>query len=59
MLNRTVNVKFRKNRCRFKKTAFLNRAKVGRTRTLRLKIKFMGNTVLKAGSVSKTLTIRK
>jgi hypothetical protein len=59
MLNRTVRVKFRNNRCRFKKTAYLSRAKVGRTRTIRLKIRFMGNTVLKAGSVSKTLTIRK
>jgi hypothetical protein len=59
MLNRTVRVKFRNNRCRFKKTAFLDRAKVGRTRRIRLKIRFMGNTVLKAGSVSKTLTIRK
>jgi hypothetical protein len=59
MLNRTVKVKFRKGRCRFAKTVFLKRSKVGKTRKLRLKVRFMGNTVLKAGSRNFTLTIRK
>jgi hypothetical protein len=59
MLNRTVRVKFRKGKCRFAKTAFLKRSKVGKTRTLRLKVRFMGNTVLKAGSKKFTLTIKK
>jgi hypothetical protein len=59
MLNRTVKVKFRNGKCRFAKTVFLKRSKVGKTRRLKLKIRFMGNTVLKAGSVSRTLIIRK
>jgi len=59
MLNRTVRVKLRRGKCRFAKTAYLKRRKVGRTRTLRLKVRFMGNTVLKAGSKRFTLTIRR
>jgi hypothetical protein len=49
----------RRGKCRFAKTVFLKRSKVGKTRTLRLKVRFMGNTVLKAGSRQFTLTIRK
>jgi hypothetical protein len=59
MLNRTVRVKLRRGKCRFAKTVFLRRSKVGKTRRLRLKVRFMGNTVLKAGSRNFTLTIRK
>jgi hypothetical protein len=59
MLNRTVRVKMRRGKCRFAKTVFLKRSKVGKTRRLRLKVRFMGNTVLKAGSRRFTLTIRK
>ena len=59
MLNRTVRVKMRRGKCRFAKTVFLKRSKVGKTRRLRLKVRFMGNTVLKAGSRNFTLTIRK
>jgi hypothetical protein len=59
MLNRTVRVKMRRGKCRFAKTVFLKRSKVGKTRRLRLKVRFMGNTVLKAGSRHFTLTIRK
>jgi hypothetical protein len=59
MLNRTTPVKLKKGKCRFAKTVYLKRSKVGRTRRLKLKIRFLGNQVLKAGSVSKTLTIRK
>ncbi len=59
MLNRTTPVKLKNGKCRFAKTVFLQRSKVGKTRRLKLKIRFLGNQVLKAGSVSKTLTIRK
>jgi hypothetical protein len=59
MLNRTTPVKLKKGKCRFAKTVFLKRSKVGKTRRLKLKIRFLGNQILKAGSVSKTLTIRK
>jgi hypothetical protein len=59
MLNRTVRVKMRRGKCRFAKTVFLKRSKVGKTRRLRLKVRFTGNTVLKAGSRQFTLTIRK
>jgi hypothetical protein len=59
MLNRTARLKFKNGKCRFAKTAFLKRSKVGKTRRLRLKLRFGGNTVLKAGSVTKTLIIRK
>jgi hypothetical protein len=59
MLNRTARLKFRNGKCRFAKTVFLKRSKVGKTRRLRLKLRFGGNTVLKAGSVTKTLIIRK
>jgi hypothetical protein len=59
MLNRTTPVKLKKGKCRFAKTVYLKRSKVGKTRRLKLKIRFLGNQVLKAGSVSKTLTIRK
>ena len=59
MLNRTVRVKLRRGKCRFAKTAYLKRSKVGKTRKLRLKVRFMGNSVLAAGSRRFTLTIRK
>jgi hypothetical protein len=59
MLNRTARVHFKKGRCRFKKTAYLKRRKVGKTRRLALKVRFMGNTVLKAGSKKFTLIVRK
>jgi PKD domain len=51
----------RKNRkCRFGKTMFIKRSKVGRSTTsLRLKVSFAGNAVLKAGSTTKTLVIKK
>jgi len=48
-----------KGSCRFAKTAYLKRSKVGQTRRLRLKVRFMGNTVLRAGSKKFTLTITK
>jgi hypothetical protein len=59
MLNRTVKVKFRNGRCRFAKTVFLKRSKLGKTRRLRLRVRFMGNAVLAAGSRRFTLTIKK
>jgi hypothetical protein len=59
MANRTVKVKFKNGKCRFAKTIFLKRSKVGKTRRLKLRLRFLGNTVLKAGSINKTLIIRK
>ena len=45
--------------CRFGKTVFLRRSKVGSARRLRLKVRFPGNSVLQAGSVTKTLVVRR
>jgi hypothetical protein len=52
-------LKLRNGKCRFGKTVFLARSKVGRNTTrLRLKVTFPGNSILKAGQTTKTLVIR-
>lgn len=52
-------LKIRNGKCRFGKTVFLARSKVGRAARLRLKVRFPGNSVLKAGTVTKTLVVRR
>jgi hypothetical protein len=59
MANRKAKLKFKRGKCRFAKTIFLTRSKVGKTRALRLQVRFRGNAVLKAGSTTKTLVIKK
>jgi hypothetical protein len=60
LATRSAKLKLKRGKCRFGKTIFINRSKVGRTTTrLRLKVSFAGNSVLRAGSTTKTLVIRK
>jgi hypothetical protein len=60
LAKRSAKLKRKKGKCRFGKTIFIKRSKVGRSTTrLRLKVSFRGNAVLKAGSTTKTLVIKK
>jgi hypothetical protein len=60
LATRRAKLKRRNGRCRFGKTIFIKRSKVGRkTTSLRLKLSFRGNAVLAAGSTTKTLVIKK
>jgi PKD domain len=60
LAKRSAKLKRKNGKCRFGKTIFIKRSKVGRTTTrLRLKVSFGGNAVLKAGSTTKTLVIKK
>jgi hypothetical protein len=52
-------LRVRQGKCRFGKTVFLKRSQVGAGTRLRLRIRFPGNSVLKAGSVTKTLVVRR
>ena len=53
-------LKVKNGACRFGKTIFVKRCKVGRKTTrLRLKISFKGNAALSAGSATKTLVVKK
>jgi Photosynthesis system II assembly factor YCF48/PKD domain len=54
-----AKLKLKKGRCRFGKTVFIKRSKVGNTTRLRLKLRFKGNSVLKAGQTTKTLVVKK
>ncbi len=60
LATRSAKLKLTRGKCRFGKTIFIKRSKVGkRTTRLRLKVSFAGNRVLRAGSTTKTLVIRK
>jgi hypothetical protein len=60
LAKRSAKLKRKNGKCRFGKTIFIKRSKVGRSTTrLRLKVSFRGNAVLKAGSTTKTLVIKK
>jgi hypothetical protein len=60
LAKRSAKLKRKNRKCRFGKTMFIKRSKVGRSTTsLRLKVSFAGNAVLKAGSTTKTLVIKK
>ncbi len=57
LARRNAKLKLRRGKCRFAKTVYLDRGKVGTARKLRLKVRFKGNTVLKAGARRFTLII--
>ena len=60
LATRKAKLKRKNGRCRFGKTIFIKRSKVGRNTTrLRLKISFKGNSALAAGQATKTLVVRK
>ena len=60
MLNRTTPVKLKKGKCRFAKTVFLQRSKVGKTRQPEAEAALPGQPGAEgADRCSKTLTIRK
>ena len=60
LATRSAKLKLKGGRCRFGKTIFIKRSKVGKTTTrLRLKISFKGNSVLAAGQTTKTLVLKK
>jgi hypothetical protein len=54
-----AKLKLKSGKCRFGKTVHLKRSKVGKARRLRLKVRFPGNSVLKAGQTTKTLVVKK
>jgi photosystem II stability/assembly factor-like uncharacterized protein len=54
-----ARLKLKNGRCRFGKTVFIKRSKVGKASRLRLKIRFPGNSVLSAGQTTKTLVVKK
>lgn len=60
LATRKAKLKRKGGKCRFGKTMFIKRSKVGRQTTqLRLKISFAGNAVLRAGQTTKTLVIKR
>jgi hypothetical protein len=60
LAKRSVKLKRKNGKCRFGKTIFIKRSKVGKSTTsLRLKVSYKGNATLKAGSTTKTLVIKK
>ncbi len=60
LATRTAKLKRKSGRCRFGKTIFIKRSKVGRSTTrLRLKISFKGNAALAGGQATKTLVVKK
>jgi hypothetical protein len=52
-----TRLKLQKGRCRFAKTVYIKRKKVGKATQLRLTLRFPGNSVLKAAQKSKTLVV--
>ena len=60
LAKRTAKLTRKSGKCRFGKTIYIKRSKVGlSTTSLRLKVSFRGNAVLKAGSTTKTLVIKR
>ena len=60
LAKRTAKLKRKSGKCRFGKTMYIKRSKVGRTTTrLRLKVAIRGNTALKGTPLTKTLVIKK
>jgi hypothetical protein len=59
LLKTRAKLKLKSGKCRFGKTVFVKRSKVGKARRLRLKVRFGGNAVLKAGQTTKTLVVKK
>jgi hypothetical protein len=58
LLKTRAALKLKNGQCRFGKTVFLSRRQAGRGTRLRLKVRFPGNSVLKAGETTKTLVVR-
>jgi hypothetical protein len=54
-----AKLKLKSGKCRFGKTVYLKRSKVGGAKRPRLKVSFKGNSVLKAGQTTKTLVVKK
>jgi hypothetical protein len=59
LLKTSAKLKLKSGKCRFGKTVFLKRRRVGKAATLRLKVRFGGNSVLRAGQTTKTLVVKK
>jgi PKD domain len=60
LATRTAKLRRKRGKCRFGKTIFIKRSKVGRNTTrLRLKITITRNPALRAAPVTKTLVIRR
>jgi hypothetical protein len=60
LAQRSAKLKRKSGKCRFGKTIFIKRSKVGRSTTrLRLKVSITGNTALKFAPLTKTLVIKK
>jgi photosystem II stability/assembly factor-like uncharacterized protein len=60
LAKRSAKLKRKSGKCRFGKTIFIKRSKVGRTTTrLRLKVAVTGNAALSFAPVTKTLVIKK
>jgi hypothetical protein len=59
LAKRKARLKLKSGRCRFGKTVFVKRSRVGKARKLRLKVRFPGNSVLKAGQTTKVLLVTK
>jgi len=59
LLRTRAALRIRNGRCRFGKTVFIRRSRVGSATRLRLKVRFGGNAVLRAGSMTKTLVVRR
>ena len=55
---RRARLKLKRGKCRFGKTIFIKRSKVGNSTRLRLKVRFPGNSVLRAGQTTKTLVVK-
>ena len=60
LATRSASSSVKSGSCRFGKTIFIKRSKVGKTTTrLRLKISFKGNAALAAGQTTKTLVLKR
>jgi hypothetical protein len=60
LAKRTAKLERKSGKCRFGKTIFMKRSKVGRTTTrLRLKVAITGNAALRPAPLTKTLVIKK
>jgi hypothetical protein len=53
-----ITKQLKRGKCRFGKTVYIKRSKVGSATRLRLKVRFKGNSVLRAGRTTKTLVIK-
>jgi hypothetical protein len=59
LLRTRAALRITNGKCRFGKTVFVKRSRIGGATRLRLRVRFGGNAVLRAGSVTKTLVVRR